>query len=1043
MASGDASLAGAEFTFRYYDGQYATAAETEASGAPTRTWAFKTNEKGRIRIMDESLKVSGDDLFYNSMGQITLPIGTLLIQETKAPEGYLIDPTVYVRNITPDGTLEAVNSYNAPTVSEQVVTGRIQIVKHTDTGTTKVETPEVGATFNIYLASAGSYDAAPANARAQLTIDKDGFAVSPDLPYGLYTVEQTSGWEGSRLMEPFTVKIDENGKTYSYIINNERFYSYLKVVKVDAITGEAIPAAGIGFQIIDPQGQKLEWWGADTWYTDGSGVMKLPCELEYGRGYQAVEVVAPSGYVLADKPFLFDVLPENAAQEDGLTVITLTAPNSPTQISVAKVDYQGNFVPGATLQLLDKDGNVAAQWVTENTPHTLYGLPIGAEYTLHEAAAPEGWLLADDVTFIVQDTAEVQTMSKKTTKAQAVDARLFQQIQPHGGITFADPSYTRMGDGYCRCLHIYGLPNTLDRHWLTRIFTVSGCICSFDVATEDMAAVKRSINRSIGEEGARAYDAKDYNALYDAQKRQAELQQLYDELERMGEVMKICDFRIFLQAQMLAELEEKTKELQDNLDASGYKNTVLLGEQKTEWQSLYEPFAVTHAKPVTMKGLSLTARQLAEGYPFDYSDLLDEQGALLGFTDMGGAVVFDLFSKTVKRKHYNAAVCGDMGSGKSTLLKKLFKQNASIGNYIRCFDVSGEFSALTLEFGGKIIRCSGSDGMLNPLEILRSGEDDYASYARHISKLQAFFRCINPSMSDQLLQELANYLREFYAGFDLVPADGSSVTGRAATDYPTLSQFREFLQGYITFVAQQDKAAETEVETAIHVEQARNLQILLGAVENLCSNYGRLFDGHTTISDITGEKIVTFDISTIKELGNVFTAQMQNLVSLCWDNAIAVGGPEKEKWESGAYAIEDITKFLILIDESHRWVNTSMPLILDMVTRYLREARKYFAGIVLASQSVRDYMPEGDFSGADNIRILFELCQYKFMFKQDSSAKEHIRRIFGEGMTFSQVESIPFLEQGENVLSIAGAGALQFRVWLSRDYEATLFSGGR
>lgn len=298
MASGDASLAGAEFTFRYYDGQYATAAETEASGAPTRTWAFKTNEKGRIRIMDESLKVSGDDLFYNSMGQITLPIGTLLIQETKAPEGYLIDPTVYVRNITPDGTLEAVNSYNAPTVSEQVVTGRIQIVKHTDTGTTKVETPEVGATFNIYLASAGSYDAAPANARAQLTIDKDGFAVSPDLPYGLYTVEQTSGWEGSRLMEPFTVKIDENGKTYSYIINNERFYSYLKVVKVDAITGEAIPAAGIGFQIIAPQGQKLEWWGADTWYTDGSGVMKLPCELEYGRGYQAVEVVAPSGYVL-------------------------------------------------------------------------------------------------------------------------------------------------------------------------------------------------------------------------------------------------------------------------------------------------------------------------------------------------------------------------------------------------------------------------------------------------------------------------------------------------------------------------------------------------------------------------------------------------------------------------------------------------------------------------------------------------------------------------------------------------------------------------
>ena len=411
MASGNASLAGAEFTFRYYDGQYATAAEAEASGAPTRTWVFKTNNRGIINLLDTSLKISGNDLFFAENNYPTLPLGTLLIQETKAPEGYLIDPTVYVRNITPDGTLEAVNSYNAPVVQEQVIMGRIQIVKHTDTGITKVETPEVGATFNIYLVSAGSYDAAPASARAQLTIDKDGFAISPYLPYGLYAVEQTSGWEGSKLMEPFTVMIGENGKTYSYIINNQRFYSYLKVVKVDAITGEAIPAAGVGFRIIDPKGQKLEWWGADTWYTDGSGVMKLPCELEYGRGYQAVEVVAPSGYVLADAPFRFDVLPENAAQEDGLTVITLTAPNSPTQISVAKVDYQGTFVAGATLQLLDAAGNVAAEWISGDTPHVIYALPIGAEYTLHEAAAPEGWLLAEDMTFTVQDTAEVQTIT--------------------------------------------------------------------------------------------------------------------------------------------------------------------------------------------------------------------------------------------------------------------------------------------------------------------------------------------------------------------------------------------------------------------------------------------------------------------------------------------------------------------------------------------------------------------------------------------------------------------------------------------------------
>ena len=115
-------------------------------------------------------------------------------------------------------------------------------------------------------------------------------------------------------------------------------------------------------------------------------------------------------------------------------------------------------------------------------------------------------------------------MKKKNIarKEPALDARLFEPIQPHGGITFAGSSYIRMGDGYCRCLHIYGLPNTLDRHWLTRIFAVSGCICSFDVATKNLAEAKRNINRSIGESGARAYAAKDYNDLYDAEKRKAE-----------------------------------------------------------------------------------------------------------------------------------------------------------------------------------------------------------------------------------------------------------------------------------------------------------------------------------------------------------------------------------------------------------------------------------------------------------------------------------------------------------------------------------------
>lgn len=338
-------------------------------------------------------------------------MGTLLIHETKAPEGYLLDPTVYVRNITPDGVLEAVNSYNAPVVPEQVITGKIQIIKHTNHGATQIETPEVGATFDVYLTSAGSYAAAPAGARAQLTVDADGFAVTGELPYGTYTVHQTSGWAGSKLMEDFQVKISENGKTYSYIINNQRFYSYLTVEKTDALTGNAIPAEGIGFKLFDPAGQQITFRGKDIWYSDAHGIVEFPMELEYGEGYSVIEQNAPEGYILNPHPVYFDVKEENSTIENELVIIRLQVENMPTQISLAKVDYAGSYVPGARLELLDAAGKVVEQWTTESAPHMVYGLPISGVYTLHEAAAPEGWLTAEDVTFTVQNTAEVQRIT--------------------------------------------------------------------------------------------------------------------------------------------------------------------------------------------------------------------------------------------------------------------------------------------------------------------------------------------------------------------------------------------------------------------------------------------------------------------------------------------------------------------------------------------------------------------------------------------------------------------------------------------------------
>ena len=154
------------------------------------------------------------------------------------------------------------------------------------------------------------------------------------MPYGIYTVKQTSGWEGRELMKPFDVFINQDGQTYRYLINNANFESYIKIVKKDAETGKTIPYAGAGFQIYDPSGSLVsmtftypEVTTIDTFYTTADGDLITPQTLEYGKGYSLVEVQAPYGYVLNSEPVYFDVVQENSEEESGITVIEVVRSN--------------------------------------------------------------------------------------------------------------------------------------------------------------------------------------------------------------------------------------------------------------------------------------------------------------------------------------------------------------------------------------------------------------------------------------------------------------------------------------------------------------------------------------------------------------------------------------------------------------------------------------------------------------------------------------------------------------------------------------------
>ena len=275
------------------------------------------------------------------------------IREITPSEGYLLDNTVYpIGAAAKNYTVE----YNttASDVTEQIIKGRIAIIKHTDDGETQLETPEVGAEFAIFLKAAGSYDNAKASERDYLTCDENGYAATKDLPYGIYTVHQAKGWDGRELLADFDVYIAKDGQTYRYLANNRNFESYIKIVKVDAETGKVIPLAGAGFRLYRPDRSLItqtftypEVTTIDTFYTNSDGYLITPEKLEYGTGYSLVEVSAPYGYTLNSEPIYFDVTADNATEENTVTVVEVTKPNT-AQKGVIRISKSGEAFSSVT-----------------------------------------------------------------------------------------------------------------------------------------------------------------------------------------------------------------------------------------------------------------------------------------------------------------------------------------------------------------------------------------------------------------------------------------------------------------------------------------------------------------------------------------------------------------------------------------------------------------------------------------------------------------------------------------------------------------------
>lgn len=440
VSNGDGTLVGAKYVVKYYDTDKTTDPAKDGL-EPKYTWKVQTDENGYVDLQDSNSYISGDDVITVD-GDVVFPLGTVTVQEYEAPTGYLVDKTVFVRNmfnrkLYVNGVEQKLaTSYQEAEDTiihlEQGVKGKISIKKTKqvikDANAKAVlssgkdnlteAVPESGAVFRLYLKSAGSYDDAADDARDILYTDKNGLATSKDLVYGNYVLHQISGEDGFMMLDDMEVSITENGKTYQLAGNDAQKYSKLRLYK----TGEVLT----GYDSTNGFTYASKYVGGCTYgvYTDAECTNLIEkittvddtyaeSRYEYLPGtYYVKELSTDGNYLLDSKVHKVEVVLDKAA-EIGFTDVSLSDERQKVNIEINKTDIDTGAVLSdttfgiyATTDIVDRKGKVVAAKGTlleklvtgENGKATAaFDYPTGYVYEVKELKAPIGYGNKNDV----------------------------------------------------------------------------------------------------------------------------------------------------------------------------------------------------------------------------------------------------------------------------------------------------------------------------------------------------------------------------------------------------------------------------------------------------------------------------------------------------------------------------------------------------------------------------------------------------------------------------------------------------------------------
>lgn len=635
----------------------------------------------------------------------------------------------------------------------------------------------------------------------------------------------------------------------------------------------------------------------------------------------------------------------------------------------------------------------------------------------------------------------------KTRKIEdKTNLELISLIQPTGSVKF-NPTYVKFGDAYMACVHVYSTPEYVSRHWLYDLYCINGDInITFDIMPIKTHNIKEKIKKSVDENLSRYENAHDILEAKDAHSQLERLNNLLDEIEKLGNIVLASEFRIFVYASTFYDLEKNIKEIEDVLKVSKFtKYCVNYNEQYEEFQSLFLPFSETNKTLSRRKGIPIPANKYAQGLPFFNTWLTDERGFYLGNTTTQSGirpVIFTPFLKDKYRSCYDMFLCGVKGTGKSTTIKMLIEKAVITRNKVKIIDVTGEFQEFVNNLNGVIVKfdSEGKNIRLNLLEILRMEDNDTKNYHQHIAKLSHIYRIMSPDCTEQELSIYKEMLKKLYVKFGIIPNEHdikfNNITGLPSERYPIFSDFLKIIKEEINTLEN-----DTTSESRYKLKYLLAIDLKIG---DLLRSYGSMFDGHTTIKNAIDANVISYDLSSIKEVEDrIFDMMLFNVLSMAYDSCMKIGTKMKNLYDKRQIDEEDIIYHLIVIDECHYSINANRPFAIERMLQILRMDRKYFIGVCFATTNLGDMFRNGTDNATKDLKTLFENCQYKMIFRQEPGTVPVIQEAFVNVFTPLQIKEIPKLKNREMVLNLTPIQTIRLMIRELPDGKLAYYGGGK